>query len=170
MEKLKTGLWKQRKHARYLEGVLGAQSPAWWHPSQLSFKRKTILASDASQTACFCYLQWPSFLLSFHNPPFPPLFSSSLPFSIALSLSFHTSLPFTPSSPFGFAAASPSSLALLIYSRRKGYHGERITSAHTSARAKREITQGRKNGSGVQTGRKRRESVYSNSKLTPLLW
>lgn len=107
--------------------------------------------------------------LSFHNPPFPPLFSSSLPFSIALSLSFHTSLPFTPSSPFGLPPLPLPPWPANLF-QKKGYHGERITSAHTSARAKREITQRRKNGSGVQTGRKRRESVYSNSKLTPLLW
>lgn len=110
--------------------------------------------------------------LSFHNPPFPPLFSSSLPFSIALAFSFHTSLPFTPPSPsadFGLLPLPLPPLPANLF-QKKGYHGERITSAHTSARAKREITQRRKNGSGVQTGRKRRESVYSNSKLTPLLW
>lgn len=88
--------------------------------------------------------------LSFHDPPFP-LFSYSLPFSIALALSFHTSLPLTPSSPSADFGLPPLPLpprpANLF--QKKGYHGERITSAHTSARAKREITQRRKNGSGV---------------------
>ncbi len=89
--------------------------------------------------------------LSFHDPPFAPLFSSSLPLSIALALAFHTSLPFTPSSPsadFGLPPLPLPPWSANLF-QKKGYHGERITSAHTSARAKREITQRRKNGSGV---------------------
>lgn len=52
----KEGLWKHLKHAKYF----GRQSPAWWHPSQLSFKRKNGCEPNS---VCFCYLQWPSFLL-----------------------------------------------------------------------------------------------------------
>lgn len=83
-----------------------------------------------------------------------PFFHHSLPFFQTV-LSHFT--PFTPSSPsVGFTPPLfplPPCPANLF--QKKGYHGERITSAHTSPRAKREITQRRKNGSGVQTGRKK---------------
>lgn len=103
---------------------------------------------------------------------FPSLLSFPLPFFHHSVRSFHTSLPFTPSSPsVGFTPPLfplPPCPANLF--QKKGYHGERITSAHTSPRAKREITQRRKMGVGYRQAEKRRESVYSNSKLTPLLW
>lgn len=93
----KRGLWKQQKHARYLEAVLGRNRQCDdIHHSWVSKERKRARAKQRVfllPTVTF----FPS--LSFHNPLFPPLFSSSLPFSIALFLSFHTSLPFTPSSP-----------------------------------------------------------------------
>ena len=57
------------------------------------------------------------------------------------------------------------SLAAANLFQRKGYHGKRITSAHTSPLAKSEITPRRENESGGQTERvEERDIVYSNSK------
>lgn len=149
MGKLKRGLVKAPKtREAFWKAFWGAIARVMTSITAEFQKKKT----GASQTACVSVTY--SDLLSFSVIPrssFPPLFSSSLPLSIALALAFHTSLPFTPSSPsadFGLPPLPLPPWSANLF-QKKGYHGERITSAHTSARAKREITQRRKNGSGV---------------------